>query len=86
MPQAKLLQRATRAAEQLAKRSMDAQLSALQRATARSYDKLMAALAAAGKWDWQAFRTTAPFSAKTCASWMDTYCTPERQKDMMIMR
>ena len=62
-----------------------AQLSALQRATARSYDKLMAALAAAGKWDWQAFKTTSPFSAKTCASWMDTYCAPERQKEMMIM-
>ena len=61
------------------------QLEELQRATALSYDKLLVALVAAGKYDWQAFRPTPVFSNGTCNSWMDRYCEPGQQKDMMIM-
>ena len=61
------------------------ELDELQRATARTYDKLIVALVAAGKYDWQAFHATSPFSHSTCTSWMDSYCEPGRQKDMMIM-
>jgi hypothetical protein len=63
------------------------ELSELQRATALSYDKLLVALVAAGKYDWQAFSTkfTPRFTHSNCDSWMQTYCEPDRQKDMMIM-
>ena len=61
------------------------QLGELQRATTLTYDKLIVALVAAGKYDWQAFSSTSPFSHSTCSVWMDSYCEPARQKDMMIM-
>lgn len=61
------------------------ELEELQRATAVSYDKLLVALVQAGKWDWQAFSTTPMFTRNNCVSWMDSYCKPDRQKDMMIM-
>jgi hypothetical protein len=62
-----------------------AQLSELQHATALSFDKLVVALVKAGKYDWQRMTQTSPFSKKTCASWMETYCEPKRQSDMMVM-
>lgn len=61
------------------------QLEQLQRATALSYDKLLVALVAAGKYDWQAFAPTPRFSNGSCSSWMDRYCEAGRQRDMMIM-
>ena len=68
-----------------------AELSALQKATARSLTTLGAELAKVGKWLGSAGSSItggmrgATFSKSACTKFMDTYCEVGRQKEMMTL-
>lgn len=68
-----------------------AELSALQKATARSLITLGAELAKVGKWLGSAGSSItggmrgATFSKSACTKFMDTYCEVGRQKEMMTL-
>lgn len=65
------------------------QLKALQAATAATHTKLVSALIAAGKYNWQAFGggdgTGPGISKSTCKHFMQTFCDPSKQNDPMMM-
>jgi hypothetical protein len=64
------------------------QLHALQKATAVSYEKLLAALSAKGKWIFEQFRTVTPKfdgTNSSCVEFMETYCEPDMQGYTMVL-